>query len=67
MSLGVAYPAGDPMVLVATVVYASCIGTPEQRSQIDVANAAGVTDVTIRNILSNKITYSSNRYCSLCI
>lgn len=50
MSLGVAYPAGDPMVLVATVVYASCIGTPEQRSQIDVANAAGVTDVTIRNI-----------------
>jgi transcription initiation factor TFIIB len=39
----------DPMVLAATVVYASCIGTPEQRSQIDVANAADVTDVTIRN------------------
>jgi transcription initiation factor TFIIB len=39
----------DPMVLAATVVHASCIGTPEQRSQIDVANAADVTDVTIRN------------------
>jgi transcription initiation factor TFIIIB Brf1 subunit/transcription initiation factor TFIIB len=24
-------------------------GTPEQRSQIDVANAANVTDITIRN------------------
>src|SRR5215467_5872656 len=39
----------DPMVLAATVVYASCIGTSEQKSQIDVANAADVTDVTIRN------------------
>jgi transcription initiation factor TFIIB len=39
----------DPMVLAATVVYASCIGTSEQKSQIDVAKAADVTDVTIRN------------------
>ena len=39
----------DPMVLAATVVYASCIGTSEQKSQIDVANAAEVTDVTNRN------------------
>jgi len=39
----------DPMVLAATVVYASCIGTSEQKSQIDVANAADVTDLTIRN------------------
>jgi transcription initiation factor TFIIB len=39
----------DPMVLAATVVYASCIGTSEQKSQIDVAKAADVTDFTIRN------------------
>src|SRR5215469_11211734 len=39
----------DPMVLAATVVYASRLGTSEQKSQIDIANAADVTDVTIRN------------------
>ena len=39
----------DPMGLAATVVYASCIRTGEQRSQIDIANAADVTEVTIRN------------------
>jgi transcription initiation factor TFIIB len=39
----------DPMVLAATVVYASCIGTSEQKSQIDIANAADVADLTIRN------------------
>ncbi|HET8685531.1 MAG TPA: hypothetical protein VFM18_02565, partial [Methanosarcina sp.] len=39
----------DPMGLVATVVYASCVRTGEQKSKIDVANAADVTEVTIRN------------------
>ena len=39
----------DPMGLAATVVYASCVGTGERKSQIDIANAADVTDVTIRN------------------
>ncbi|MGB6590197.1 MAG: transcription initiation factor IIB [Candidatus Nitrosopolaris sp.] len=39
----------DPMGLAATVVYASCIRTGEQRRQIDIANAADVTEVTIRN------------------
>jgi transcription initiation factor TFIIB len=38
----------DPMGLAATVVYASCVGTHEQKSQIDIANAADVTEVTIR-------------------
>ena len=39
----------DPMGLAATVVYASCIRTGEQKSQIDIASAADVTEVTIRN------------------
>jgi transcription initiation factor TFIIB len=39
----------DPMGLVATVVYASCVRTGEQKSKIDIANAADVTEVTIRN------------------
>ena len=34
--------------LAGTVVYASCVGTDEQKSQIDIANAADVTEVTIR-------------------
>jgi transcription initiation factor TFIIB len=39
----------DPMGLAATVVYASCIRTGEQKSQFDIANAADITEVTIRN------------------
>lgn len=39
----------DPMGLAATVVYASCVRTGEQKSQIDIANAADITEVTIRN------------------
>ena len=39
----------DPMGLAATVVYASCVKTGERRSQIDIANAADITEVTIRN------------------
>jgi transcription initiation factor TFIIB len=45
--------AKDPMGLAATVVYASCVGTGEQKSQIDIANAADVTEVTIRNRLKD--------------
>jgi transcription initiation factor TFIIB len=37
------------MGLAATVVYASCVRTGEQKSQIDIANAADITEVTIRN------------------
>lgn len=39
----------DPMGLAATVVYASSIKTGESITQIDMAKAAGVTEVTIRN------------------
>src|ERR671910_1928979 len=38
----------DPMGLAATVVYASSIKTGESITQIDMAKAAGVTEVTIR-------------------
>jgi transcription initiation factor TFIIB len=37
------------MGLATTVVYASCVRTGEQKSQIDIANAADITEVTIRN------------------
>jgi transcription initiation factor TFIIB len=39
----------DPMGIAATVLYLSCLKTGENRNQIDIANAAGVTEVTIRN------------------
>lgn len=39
----------DPMGLAATVVYALSIKTGESITQIDMAKAAGVTEVTIRN------------------
>ncbi len=39
----------DPMGLAATVVYASCVRTGERKRQIDIANAADTTEVTIRN------------------
>jgi transcription initiation factor TFIIB len=39
----------DPMGLAATVIYMSCLGTGENKTQIDIAKAAGVTEVTVRN------------------
>jgi transcription initiation factor TFIIB len=39
----------DPIGLAATVLYISCLKTGEQRSQTQMADAAGVTEVTIRN------------------
>jgi transcription initiation factor TFIIB len=39
----------DPMGLAATVVYASCVRTGERKRQMDIANAADTTEVTIRN------------------
>jgi transcription initiation factor TFIIB len=38
----------DPMALAATVVYASCLRTGERKRQMDIANAADTTEVTIR-------------------
>ena len=49
----------DPMGLAATVLYISCIKTREKISQKDISNAAGVTDVTLRNRfrdLKNQLT-----------
>ena len=39
----------DPMGLAATVLYISCIRTGENITQRDIAQAAGITDVTLRN------------------
>jgi transcription initiation factor TFIIB len=39
----------DPMGLAATVLYISCIKTGENISQKEISNAAGVTEVTLRN------------------
>jgi transcription initiation factor TFIIB len=39
----------NPMGLAATVLYISCIKTGEHRTQKDIALAAGITDVTLRN------------------
>lgn len=33
----------------ATVLYASCIKTGEKKTQVDLARAAQITEVTIRN------------------
>ena len=37
------------MGVAATVLYISCIKTGENVSQKDISNAAGITDVTLRN------------------
>jgi transcription initiation factor TFIIB len=43
-------PAGKhPMSLAATILYIACRKTGEYRTQVDIAKAAGVTEVTIRN------------------
>jgi transcription initiation factor TFIIB len=41
----------DPMGLAATVIYMCCLKTGENKSQVDIAKAAGVTEVTVRNRL----------------
>src|SRR5207244_4888971 len=38
-----------PMGLAATVLYMSCLANGESKTQKDIADAAGVTEVTIRN------------------
>jgi transcription initiation factor TFIIB len=39
----------NPMGLAASVLYASCLKTGENRTQGDISTAAGVTEVTLRN------------------
>lgn len=43
----------DPMGLAASVLYLSCLNTGENRTQTDIADAAGVTEVTVRNRYKN--------------
>jgi transcription initiation factor TFIIB len=43
----------DPMGLAASVLYLSCLNTGESRTQMDIADAASVTEVTIRNRYKN--------------
>ena len=43
----------DPMGLAATVLYVSCLKTGEGKTQNQMAQAAGVTEVTIRNRLKD--------------
>jgi transcription initiation factor TFIIB len=43
----------DPMGLAASVLYLACIQNGESRTQSDIADAAGVTEVTVRNRYKN--------------
>jgi transcription initiation factor TFIIB len=44
------YSAGkNPMSLAATILYLSCLKTGENKTQLEMAEAAGITEVTIRN------------------
>jgi transcription initiation factor TFIIB len=38
-----------PMALAATVLYVSCLNTGQNKTQTDIADAAGITEVTLRN------------------
>jgi transcription initiation factor TFIIB len=44
-----AYTGKRPMSLAATILYLSCLRNDEAVTQKDVAEAAGVTEVTMRN------------------
>jgi len=43
----------NPMALAATVLYLSCIKTDQNITQGNISNAAGVTEITIRNRLKD--------------
>ena len=43
----------NPMGLAATVLYISCLKNRENKTQADIARAAGITEVTIRNRYSD--------------
>ena len=43
----------DPMGIAATVIYASCVRTGEIKTQKKLANAADITDVTLRTRLKD--------------
>ncbi|MFL6422549.1 MAG: transcription initiation factor IIB family protein, partial [Nitrososphaeraceae archaeon] len=39
----------NPMGFAATILYLSCLKTGENKTKVDIARAAGVTEVTLRN------------------
>jgi transcription initiation factor TFIIB len=39
----------NPMGFAATIIYLSCLKTGENKTQVDISHAAGVTEVTLRN------------------
>jgi transcription initiation factor TFIIB len=52
-----------PMALAATVLYVSCLNTGVNIRQADIADAAGITEVTLRNRykdLKNRIPQLNN-------
>jgi transcription initiation factor TFIIB len=52
-----------PMALAATVLYVSCLNTGQNKTQTDIADAAGITEVTLRNRfkdLKNKLPQLNN-------
>jgi transcription initiation factor TFIIB len=52
----------NPMGFAATILYLSCLRTGENKTQTDIAQAAGVTEVTLRNRfkeLKNKLELSN--------
>jgi transcription initiation factor TFIIB len=52
-----------PMALAATVLYVSCLNSGENKTQTDIADAAGITEVTLRNRykdLKNKLPLLNN-------
>jgi transcription initiation factor TFIIB len=52
-----------PMAVAATVLYVSCLNTGEKKTQSDIASAAGITEVTLRNRykdLKNKLPQLNN-------
>lgn len=47
-------PAGkDPMGIAATVLYIACLNSGEKRTQTDIAQIAGITEMTLRNRYSD--------------
>ena len=41
------------MGFAGTILYLSCLKTGENKTQVDIADAAGVTEVTLRNRLKD--------------
>ena len=57
------YAGKNPMGFAGTILYLSCLKTGENKTQTEMAQAAGVTEVTLRNrskALKSKLEELSN-------